>query len=124
MNSMSGYRWKKLVKPDWKIPEVPQGKIVIATDSAGHRRVFIGKANVQKFFGKNALWVELYYDEDGNAIAFKPVPRRTKDAYRMHSYAIPISGIEKEFGFKDGVYEISWDKERNMLIARIEKVCK
>ena len=52
---MSGYRWKKIVKPDWKIPEVPQGKIVIATDSAGHRRAFIRKANIQKFFGKNAM---------------------------------------------------------------------
>jgi len=58
--------------------EVPQGKIVIATDSAGYRRAFIGKTNTQKFFGKNFLWVELYYDESGSVIAFKSISRRMK----------------------------------------------
>lgn len=118
---MSEYRWKKFVKSDWKMPEVPEGKIVISTDNTGHRRVFLGAANVRKYFGENTLWVELYYDEEGRAIGFKPVLKRTKDAYRMHSYGIPISGIENKFGFQDGIYEVFWDQENQLLIAKIKK---
>lgn len=84
----------------------------------------MGAANVRRYFGKNTLWVELYYDEEGRAIGFKPMPKKTKDAYRMHSYGISISGIESEFGFKDGVYEVFWDKKNDLLVAKPEKAHK
>jgi len=118
---MNEYRWKKFPKADWKIPEIPEDKVIISTDETGHRRVFLGAANVRKYFGKKTLWVELYYDEEGRAIGFKPVPKRTKDAYRMHSYGIPVSGIEKNFGFQDGTYEAVWDQKNQLLIAKIKK---
>ena len=121
---MSGYRWKRFVKSDLKMPEVPEGKIIITTDSTGHRRVLLGAANVRRYFGKNTLWVELYHDREERAIGFKPTPKKTKDAYRMHSYGLPISGIESEFGFKDGVYEVFWDKKNGLLVAKPEKAHK
>ena len=82
---MSGYRWKRFVKSDLKMPEVPEGKIIITTDSTGHRRVLLGAANVRRYFGKNTLWVELYHDREERAIGFKPTPkkneRRIQDAF-------------------------------------------
>ena len=34
-------------KSDLKMPEVPEGKIIITTDSTSHRRVLLGAANVR-----------------------------------------------------------------------------
>lgn len=121
---MGKYRWKRFEKAGWKSPVVPEGRIVISTDHTGHRRVSLGAVNVRKYFGEDKTWVELYYDEEGRAIGFKPVPKRTRNAYRMHSYEIPISGIEKEFGFQDGTYKVFWDSKNRLLVAEIEKSLK
>jgi len=82
---------------------------------------FFGATNVRKYFGKNTRWGELYYDEEGKAIGFKPVPERTRNAYRMHSFGIPISGVENKFGFQDGIYEVFWDQKNQLLVAKISK---
>jgi len=45
----------------------------------------------------------------------------TKDAYKVGSYGIPISGIENLFGFKDGIYKVFRDRKNNLLVAEVEK---
>ena len=115
------YRWKRLNKAILKMPKVAEDEIIISTDGKGNRRVFFGAINVKKYFGENILWVELYYDEDIKAIGFKPVAKRTKDAYRLHSFGIPVSGIENEFGFQDGRYKRFWNPKEEMWVAEKSK---